>query len=111
PPSGHRNGFIALAQYDKTENGGNSDGIIDSSDSVFPNLLLWEDSNHNGASELNELHSLPGRRIISISLTYKSSYRRDSYGNWFRYRSQVHASSHKDHLDHWAYDVYLAESQ
>ena len=44
PPSGvEKNGFMALAEYDKTANGGNDDSIIDSGDAIFPSLVLWQD--------------------------------------------------------------------
>ena len=39
PPDGEqRNGFVALAEFDKAEKGGNQDGIISASDSIFASL-------------------------------------------------------------------------
>jgi hypothetical protein len=100
PPGILSNGFLALAEYDKRQNGGNGDAVIDRNDLIYSSLRLWQDSNHNGMSEPSELHGLSDLHVDSISLDFKESRRTDQYGNKFRYRA-------KDNGIRWGCDVFF----
>lgn len=106
PLSPQKNGFLALAEFDKIINGGNNDGKLSEADAIFNRLRLWQDANHNGISEASELHPLTVFEIVSIDLDYKESRRKDNFGNWFRYRAKVQ-DAHGAKIGRWAWDVYL----
>lgn len=105
-PSRSPNGFMALAEYDKSSNGGKGDGVIDLNDSIFLYLRVWIDANHNGVSEPNELRGLQQLGIGGISLDYSVSRRTDQFGNQFKLRARILNSRGSD-VGRWAWDVFL----
>jgi hypothetical protein len=106
PPGRAKNGFLALAEFDRRENGGNGDGLIDAGDAVFPSLRLWRDADHDGLSGQGELHALKDLGLKSIELDYKESKRTDRHGNQFLYRAKVRDVCGAQ-VGRWAWDVFL----
>jgi hypothetical protein len=80
------NGFEALADLDDSDR---SDNAITAGDTIYPRLLLWTDSNHNGLSEPAELSSLAQAGVTQIDTTYVTRRRRDQFGNRYKYESMA----------------------
>lgn len=107
PPAGQsKNGFLALAVFDQPEFGGNNDGWITAEDQIFSKLRVWQDKNHDGISQPDELRTLESVGITGISLHYTVSERRDQFGNLFHYHSVIRGSDGSE-VHKSIYDVFL----
>jgi hypothetical protein len=106
PLSLQPNGFMALAELDGINSGGNGDGLIDSNDGRYGNLQLWRDLNHDGVSDANEIFSLAAMGIEAMDLHYEAIKNADQFGNLFLYRGRI--LSHNLRIGPWAYDVFLS---
>ena len=80
------NNAVSLLQTLNLElNGGRRTAGVNVNEPLFAQLLLWEDRNHNGISEAEELQ--PVSNVFSeIGLGYLAHDRRDGHGNFLKYR-------------------------
>ncbi len=56
-------GFSALAAYDS-----NSDGVINSSDTIWSDLIIWQDKNSDGQTQSDEMLTLASFNITGIDV-------------------------------------------
>lgn len=138
PNPNNPNGFLALAEYDLPQFGGNGDTVIDDQDNVWPHLKIWidehcyEDPGRVCVSRKSELHDLKEFGIESIDLEYGPGNKTDRWGNDFRFSTNLNADKDDpatDNLEHLppghkhryhyqrskdgrkAYDVFLVMKQ
>lgn len=78
-----RNGYEVLAEFDQEIGGGNANGFIEREDSIYEDLRLWTDANHDGHSQPNELTSLADRAVVALRTRAVHSPVADRHGNRF----------------------------
>jgi len=112
------NGFLALAWYDRGEQGGNLDGVIDKRDRIWSKLRLWKPKHcHLHPDEPcvaldSELSTLDAAGVHSLSLVYSSEGTTDSYGNVCSFKAMVNpdeGETQKSRDGRFACDFNLAE--
>ncbi len=106
PQSDEPNGFLALSVFDDPTNGGDGNGFIGPDDSIYEQLRVWIDADHDGISDLGELKSLPEVGIFRIALRYHNSRFVDQFGNEFRFRGAIWGGDADRERDA-CYDVFL----
>jgi len=87
PVRNEPHGYLALQVFDD-----DGDGRISDADPVYPDLLLWVDRDHDGASDPSELIDLATAGVDWIGVDFVESRSRDRHGNEFRYRCGVRLS-------------------
>lgn len=83
------NGYVALAEFDRRDAGGNADGKLSAEDLVWRDLQLWTDRNHDAQTQAGELLDISSSGVAGIDLDFQAARRRDRYGNEFRFRSNA----------------------
>jgi hypothetical protein len=103
-------GYRALAELDQPALGGNEDGKVDARDALFKDLCAWVDTNRDGMSQTDEIHSLQEVGVQALEYAYVTTRLHDSYGNLFRYASRAELRTPSGSLRTWpTYDVIFAE--
>lgn len=92
PEVGAPDGYRALAVFDDPAHGGDGNGIIDDRDSVYSQLRVWIDANHDGISQPAELLDLRSAGVEWLETRPITSRRRDRHGNELRYQALVRLS-------------------
>jgi hypothetical protein len=92
---------LALAVFDL-----NHDKVVDSRDMIFKDLRLWQDRNHDGVSDADELSTLESHGIVGLDLRFTGIRKMDEHGNLFRYGANV-LRAPDSRVGPMSYDVFL----
>ena len=101
-------GYYPLAELDEPETGGNRDGQVDAADPLFASLCVWIDANRDGVSQRREIKALAEVGVVAFERRFKKMYRKDDFGNVFRYTSRVHLRTAGGTTSWPSYDVIFA---
>ncbi len=113
------NGFLALAWFNRPDQGGTGNLIMDQNNKIWPFLKLWIDTHcYKTPDQLctalpGELFSLEEKGIYSLSLVYDDPQKMDQWGNLFKFSVVVNPEpipgriNHKSRDGRLAYDVFL----
>jgi hypothetical protein len=105
-------GYRAIAELDQQEAGGNSDGEVDSRDSMFSSLCIWNDRNRDGVSQSDELSTLAQAGVASLDYRYRVIHISDAFGNLFRYTAAVKMQTPGGEPRRWpSFDVIFAKKR
>ena len=70
------NGMDALRDID-----GNGDGAVDAQDEKFADLRIWKDTNGDGVSQAEEIHTLEELGVVSLGTSSETVNQTDAFGN------------------------------
>jgi hypothetical protein len=104
PPSDEPHGYHALAVFDD-----DGDGRITAADTVFADLEVWWDRDHDGVADGGERASLAAAGVTAIELDHVVSMRRDRHGNLVRYTSRFHVADPQGRPHYPAADVIFLQ--
>lgn len=102
------NGYLALAELDQVPQGGNGDGRVSEADALFPELCVWFDFDHDGRAGHGEVTGLQDLGVLELVLDYRTSWRRDRFGNLFRFGSSGTLEISGTAVRVQSYDVFFA---
>lgn len=110
-----RNGFEALAAYDRPEKGGDGDGVISPRDAVWGKLRLWVDRDHDGMMVRSEDHSLGEMHVLEVRALYDETTLVDPAGNHHNqqstFKQRVTGVSGEKIVTRAVHDVYFKAAQ
>lgn len=105
----NHDGFTALAYFDDPAHGGNGDRMLSAADSVWSQLRLWVDWDHDGRVGPGEVSTMQDLHIQSISLSPLPLNLSDPRGNYVLKYSVAQGEPGYDSF--WLFDVLFQRAE